>query len=272
MNLVINIGGTKTKLAVSPDGTTLSKVVTLDTEDDFDEGLKKISDAVKNLIGRDKISNVCGGIAGVMDTGKTKLLNSPNLQKWERKLLKKKLETMFEAKVYLQNDVALEGLGEATNGAGRRKQTIAYMAIGTGIGGVKIHDGKICPTASGFEPGFQIIDYDGEFGYFEEFAGGKALERVFGDKPEKINDQEMWEKETRILSIGIHNAMVFWSPEIVILGGGVMQSIDIRKLTEYITEEMKIFPKVPEVVRSELGEKSGLYGALAYLSQQNPGF
>jgi predicted NBD/HSP70 family sugar kinase len=168
--------------------------------------------------------------------------------------------------------VALEGLGEATLGAGRRKQTIVYIAVGTGIGGVKIHDGIICPTAHGFEPGFQIINYDGHMGYFEEFAGGLAMEKIFGSKPEDLKSENTWEKETRILSIGIHNAIVFWSPEIVILGGGVMQAVNLAKLSGYIAEEMKIFPKLPEIVRSELGEKSGLYGALVYLKQQRTGY
>jgi predicted NBD/HSP70 family sugar kinase len=272
MNLIFNIGGTKIKLAVSPDGSTVPNVITMDTPDNPEAGFELIKSEVNKITGRDKISAVCGGIAGVWDPQKTKLLRSPNLKGWEKKPLKKKLEEIFDAKVYLQNDVALEGLGEATSGAGRRKQTVAYMAIGTGIGGVKIHEGKICPTAMGFEPGFQIIDYNGKIGYFEEFAGGPAMEKVFGAKPEEIINEEAWEKETRILSIGIHNAIVFWSPEIVILGGSVMQSVDLTKLTDYIAKEMKIFPKLPEIVRSELSEKSGLVGALAYLKQQSPSY
>jgi glucokinase len=272
MNLVFNIGGSKIKLAISPDGSTLSEVAIIDTPADVDRGLEVISGAVKKKIGRDKISAICGGIAGVFDPLKKTLIRSPNLKLWEKIPLKKKLEAMFDAKVYLQNDVTLEGLGEAINGAGRRKQTVVYMAVGTGIGGVKIHEGKVCPTAMGFEPGFQIINYDSQTGYFEEFAGGKAMEKVYGCKPEDIKDKGAWENETRILSIGIHNAIVFWSPEIVILGGGVMESVDLSQLTEYIEEEMKIFPKLPEIVRGELGEKAGLYGALEYLKQQNSGY
>jgi len=272
MILIFNIGGTKIKLAVSPDGNTVPEMITLDTPPDAETGLEAIAAATKKITGRDRISAVCGGIAGVWDQGKTKIMNSPNLKKWEKKPLKKRLEEMFEAKTYLQNDVALEGLGEATYGAGRRKETVAYMAVGTGIGGVKIHDGKICPTAFGFEPGFQIINYDGRAGYLEEFAGGPAMEKVFGAKPEDLKNEADWEKETRILAIGIHNAIVFWSPEIMILGGGIMQSINLAKLTGYITEELKIFPTGPLIVRSELGEKSGLYGALAYLKQQSPGY
>ena len=157
MNLIFNIGGTKIKLAVSPDGSTIPEVITLETPENAEEGLTVISEAVSKLTGRDRVSAVCGGIAGVWDSSKTKLIRSPNLKGWEKIPLKKKLEEIFGAKTYLHNDVALEGLGEATYGAGRRKLTVVYMAIGTGIGGVKIHEGKICPTAAGFEPGFQII-------------------------------------------------------------------------------------------------------------------
>ena len=62
---------------------------------------------------------------------------------------------------YLANDSDLDGLGEATVGAGKGFNIVAYITVSTGIGGVRIVGGKIDVSTYGFEPGHQIIDADG---------------------------------------------------------------------------------------------------------------
>jgi glucokinase len=272
MNILFDIGATRSRVAISPDGSSLSDMLTIPTAAVYEKGVKDLGKIISKLAKKDKINNVCGGVAGVLDENKSQLLRSPNLAGWEKQPLKKSLAEITGAKVYLNNDAALEGLGEATMGAGRRKQIVAFLTVGTGIGGVKVEDGRICPNLWGYEPGHQIIDVNGKVGYWEEFAGGPAMEKVYGKKPEEIKDEAVWDQETRLLAIGIHNLILFWSPEILILGGGILKSIDLEKLKSYVREEMTMFPKIPEMVRSELGEKSGFYGAMAYLKAQNPGF
>jgi glucokinase len=272
MKVVFDIGGTKTRVAVSPDGVSLGDVLTFPTDQDFEKAMENINITIRKLAGKNKISVAGGGIAGVLDEGKTKLVRSPNLSNWEGNPLKKSLQEITQASVYINNDVAMGGLGEATMGAGRRSQIVAYLAVGTGIGGVKVADGKICPNAWGFEPGHQIIDVNGKVGYWEDFAGGSAMEKIFGKKPEEISDETIWDQETRLLAIGVHNVILLWSPEILIMGGGVMKKINISKLAEYVAFEMEMFPKLPEIIPGQLGEKSGLYGALEYLKSQNPGY
>jgi glucokinase len=272
MKVVFDIGGTTIRSGLSPDGVSLSECLTIPTDQNFETAMGNFEKIIKKLTGKNKISMVGGGIAGVLDKSKSGLLRSPNLPKWEGKPLKKSLQEITRASVFINNDVAMGGLGEATVGAGRRNQIVAYLSVGTGIGGVKVVDGKICPNVWGFEPGHQIIDVNGKVGYWEEFAGGKALEKIFGKKPEDISDTVIWDQETRLLAVGIHNVILLWSPEILILGGGIMNKINIRKLADYVALEMEMFPKLPEIVSGQLGEKSGLYGALAYLKDQNPGY
>ncbi len=272
MKVVFDIGGTKTRVAISPDGVSLGESLTIPTDQNYEVAMRNIEKIIKKLTGKNKISLAGGGIAGVLDKSKSGLLRSPNLSNWEGKPLIKNLQEITGASVYINNDVAMGGLGEATMGAGRRSQIVAYLSVGTGIGGVKVVDGKICPNVWGFEPGHQIIDVNGKVGYWEEFAGGKAMEKIFGKKPEDITDTAVWDQETRLLAVGIHNVILLWSPEILILGGGVMKKINIRKLSEYVALEMEMFPKLPEIVPGQLEEKSGLYGALAYLKNQNPGY
>lgn len=265
IRIIFNTGGTKTKLAVSRDGQVVGEPIVFDTNQDFDLWLEDMSRNIASLRDNNQIATIGGGIAGVWDERKTKLLRSPNLTEWENRPIKKRMEEIFEVPVFLHNDVALEGLGEAIIGAGRRKRIVAFVAVGTGIGGVKIEDGKICPNVFGFEPGHQIIENDGEFGYLESFAGGAGMKRAFGKAPEDISDEEVWEAETRILAIGLHNIILLWSPEMLILSGGVMKSVKLPKLIKMIEEQMQMFPKLPQIVPGELTEKAGLYGALEYL-------
>ena len=265
ISLIFNTGGSKTKLAISTDGSALAKTVIYETNQDFDLWLIEFERRAKEMCGDNQIGVICGGIAGSWDEKKTRLLRSPNLREWENRPIKKKIEENFGVPVYLENDVALEGMGEAKSGAGRRYQICVFTAIGSGIGGVKIENGKICPNAFGYEPGHQILDVDGEVTYWEEFAGGVAMTRTYGQKPENLKDPEIWEREVRLLATGLNNVIVMWSPEILILGGGVMKSVDINLLTDLIKQQMQIFPKIPKIVLGELGEKAGLYGALAYL-------
>jgi len=150
-------------------------------------------------------------------------------------------------------------------GAGRRKRIVGYLTIGTGIGGVKIEDGKICSRIYGFEPGHQIIDVNEEVGYLDDFASGSAMRKIYGKPPEEIDDMDIWEKETQMIAVAIHNAVCFWSPEIVIMGGSLMQKIKMSNLRQIIGQQMKRLPKLPEIVQVELKEKAGLYGALAAL-------
>lgn len=268
MQIVFNTGGTNTRVAVSTDGKSLSEVKTMETNEDPQLWIEDMVKAGAELTHGKKPTSVCGGIAGVWDENKNKLLRSPNLTSFERVPLKKKLTEAFGVEVALDNDVVMEGLGEATMGAGRRKQIVAHMTIGTGIGGVKIENGKVAMNAWGFEPGHQILEEEGgEVGYLESFASGAAMERIYGKKPDEIDDPEIWDHETRLIAIGINNLIVFWSPEIVILGGGLMNKIKLEDVKRHLAAQLKIFPKYADIQLSQLGEKSGLYGALVYTNK-----
>jgi glucokinase len=265
MNLVFNCGGTNTRMGISADGEAIDKYSSFSTQPSFDDQLVKLKEESQKLLVGKKLDKVAGGVAGVWQKDKAKLFTSPNLPDWENVPIRKKLEELFGVRVNLANDAEMEGLGEATMGAGRRKRIMAYLTIGTGIGGVKIEDGKICPRVFGFEPGHQIIDVCGEVGYLEDFAGGAAMKKIYGQPPAKINDVEAWEKETQLIAVGIHNAILFWSPEIVVLGGGLMQKMKLADLKAKLAEQLKMLPKLPEMALAELKEKAGLYGALSTL-------
>lgn len=272
MYLLFDIGGTHTRLSVSRDGKKLENITIFDTPPSFEEGIKRIGQKVSLLSKGKRIKAVAGGIAGPLNNDKSKLVNGSHLQDWIQKPLKDELQKRLGAAVYLENDAALVGLGEAVYGAGKGVGIVIYITISTGVGGARIVDRKIDRNSYGFEPGHQIIEINGPLcpacgvpGHLESYVSGTALKNKYGKNPEDITDKKVWDEVACYLAFGIHNSILHWSPEIVVLGGGVMKSISLEKVTADLAHILTIFRKVPIVKRAELGDIGGLYGALSII-------
>lgn len=272
MYLVFDIGGTKMRLATSIDGQTLASSKTVPTPKDFNEGIKTFKQTADELSAGQKIEAVAGGVTGALDKDKSTQLTSPHVGGWVGKPLKAELEKLCSCPVYLENDANLATLGEASFGAGVDHKIVAYLTISTGVGGGRVVDKKIDSNALGFEPGHQIIVPDGNpcncggKGHLESYISGSALERIYGQKGEKITDPKIWNQVARYLAIGLNNTIVHWSPDIVILGGSVSKSIPLDQVRSYLKEILTIFPNPPEITPAKLGDTAGLNGALYLLT------
>ncbi|KKQ51315.1 MAG: hypothetical protein UT19_C0004G0082 [Candidatus Woesebacteria bacterium GW2011_GWB1_39_10b] len=270
MYLLFDIGGTKMRMAVSFDGQNMQEVKVVATPRKFEDVLKVIESyiGIADSTRSDKL--VCCGLPGTLDKEKSMLISAPNLEEWKMKPIKKALSDMIRAPIYLENDAGLAGLGEALKGAGRGFSIVAFITIGTGVGGVRIVDGRIDRSTFGFEPGHQIIDLEEER-YFklESFVSGTSIKLKFGQDAERIKDENVWKKIEKLIAVGLNNTILHWSPEVVILGGGIMkiENISIEAIKQNLKEILKVFPTHPEIKRGELLEIAGLAGALNYLKQ-----
>ena len=268
MYIGFDIGGTNTRIATSKDGKTLSKPAIYPTPQDFDTGIQKFIETVKNLSGNEPITAIAGGVPGPMDPEKTMLLKAPNLKGWNNKPLKALLEKELQTQVFLENDTAMWGIGEATRGAGQGFDIMAYVTVSTGVGGTRIVHEKIDASAQGFEPGHQIIDPTGPEcgcggnGHLEAFISGTALQKKYGKAPKEIEDAQVWDETAKYLAIGLLNTAVFWSPHCIILGGSIMKDIDLNLVQSYMQEYNHILPTLPVLKKSTLGDEGGLIGAI----------
>lgn len=260
------------RLAVSRDGKNIEEPKILKTPKDFDEGMALFKKTVLNLSSGEKIKVSAGGIAGPLDGNKERLINSPNLPDWINKPLKEAIEKITSAPAYIENDAAVVGLGEAIVGAGGDYAIVVYITVSTGVGGARIVDGKIDRSAMGFEPGHQILEINGLLcptcgipGHLEAYVSGTAISKKYGKKPQNITDDKVWDEVAYYLAFGIHNSLLHWSPDVVILGGSMMKHISLQKITENLHKILTIFPKAPLVKRAELNDKGGLYGALSMI-------
>lgn len=215
-------------------------------------------------VSKENITKSVIAIAGEIDRESKTLMFSPNLPGWVGKPIYHDFSSAVgSANLVLGNDAAAEALGESVFGVGKPYTIVAYLSLGTGVGGAKVVGKKIDAHAVGFEPGHQTINFDDTPpGTFESYASAKGFERQFGMKPETCQNQDVWSSYGKLLAVGITNAIFFWSPEAVVLGGSIAQSADkfVSPLIDEVKKRMAGFTRIPDIKRGTLGEEAGLYG------------
>jgi predicted NBD/HSP70 family sugar kinase len=261
MYILLDIGGTKTRIAGSVDLNTFSEPLILDTPQGYDEAIARIGEAA---------SQVSGGIAlrGAV-AGYTR--NWHKLPQWKGRDLAKDLQDALHTPVYIENDTALVGLGEAVYGAGKGAPLCVYYTVSTGVNGVRIVEGKIDTARVGFEVGGQYLGTGETLNTLEELVSGGAVHNRYAMHPRDLGkDNPLWEELARTLAIGIHNSILHWSPDRVVIGGSMMNDIGIPvpRVAEHVKTLMHKHPTVPEIVHSSLGDIGGLWGGMALLKQR----
>ncbi|MEK7638834.1 MAG: ROK family protein [Patescibacteria group bacterium] len=275
--VLFDIGGTKTRVAVSTDFEAIGEHTSFKTPPKFEDGIKAIADAIVNL-SDEKPKAMAGGIRGLINEHKTGIQNDSVLKKWAGKSVVDELKAYFDVPIFLENDTAMAGVGEATFGAGKGLEIIAYHTVSTGVGGVKVENGEIDHASLGFEPGHQILDIDrtvlGEevSPTLENLVSGTAVENRFGVKPYEIPQSDvLWEELAEYLAQGLRNTILYWSPDAIVLGGSMIigdPRIEIDAIRKYTVAALEGFVPAPLITTAKLGDEAGLYGALAILKKR----
>lgn len=265
--LVFDIGGTKTRFAVVREGK-LGRVVTFPTPKNWRDVEPTFRREATRLLAGRKVMMAIGGVPGTLDPRKEILIRASNLRGWDKTPISKTLKRVFSvARIRIENDANLAGLGEAVYGAGKGNQIVAYLGIGTGVGGTRIVNGRLDEAASGFRPGHQIIDRSskarcgcGQRGDLESLISGSGLARQFHQPAEKL-PTKIFSQAALLLGTGLNNISVLWTPNVIVLGGSVMLRLwPFRRL---ISKGLAHRSYPPKLLQAKLGDLSGLYGALA---------
>lgn len=277
--VLFDIGGTNIRVTVSDDLKSFEKPIKFKTPQVFSEGVDKILEAVHTLTnGNGGVRAMAGGVRGILSEDKSMIAQDDVLNKWVEKPLVETLEKKLKTKVYLENDAAVVGLGEANFGAGVGADIMVYHTISTGVGGAKIENGLVDSYSVGFEPGRQILDIDRTIlgddilPTLENLVSGSAVEARTGQKPYEIPQSDtIWDQLAYYLAHGLRNTVLYWSPDVIVLGGSMIvgdpriRLDDIRRHTQEVLGEDIPCPLIKD---AELNDDGGLYGAMVMLSNE----
>ena len=173
-------------------------------------------------------------------------------------------------RLVLETDVGAAALGEQLQRGGRG--TLAYVTVGTGIGGGLAIDGRVHHGQLHPEMGHLRVQHDGSYAgvcathgdCWEGLASGTALAARTGMQAEKLPDGDpAWATEAELLAQGLLAITAVAMPDTIVLGGGVMQHAGLREaVAQRLAELNDGFALLPKVVAPVLGEDSALSGAL----------
>lgn len=259
MKILLDIGGTKMRVGVEKD-QKIEVIVRMFTPKDRHTGEQVIAQSIWSCAGTGEIDYIVAGVASMVEEGV--LISAPNLRDWEGWNLQKFLADEFNTKVLVENDASLAGLGEAVYGAGASFGRVFYAGLGTGLGGALIVDGEIARNKENFCIGDVVIKEAGGR-ILRELVSGSAIYGASKDMY-KIIDRQKFTALAPILAIGLQHVIEKFKPEVLVLGGSLLNDENGFRLQEIKSELVKINKNnLPEIKMSILGDDNGLWGALA---------
>lgn len=264
MFILFDVGGTNTRVAFSKNRQNFSGPLIEKTIHHPSRGPLGLISLIEKVTQGRTIHGIAGGIAGTLNHEKNKLVHAPHLETWEHYSLGGTLSNHFGCPVYLENDTALVGLGEANYGAGTEEHEImTYITISTGVGGVRIVNRNIDQSAFGFEPGHHIVDWQNK-NTLEMLVSGSANAERYQTSIIDI-PKNAWQELAKQLAIGVYNSNLFWSAGTIVLGGSMITkkiSIDVELVIAEFKKLPQVFTQEPIIKQATLGDFGGLYGGL----------
>jgi glucokinase len=301
----VDIGGTKIAVgAIDGDGKVLAREESATSaQDGFDAAMGRISSMLRSVSSRAgaQLHGIGIGCTGPVDPYSGQIGTVDFLPGWQGCNPVQTLAARFQLSVVMENDADAAVLGESRWGAGRTAHALIYVTIGTGIGGGIVLNGSLYRGAKGTHPeiGHHVIDpagalcFCGARGCWEVLARGPAMEeRVRSAAPPEYPHRDTLTakdicflarrgdpvaldeiaRESRYLGVGVANLVTLFAPDLIVLGGGVMNGADLflPTIRQYVRESCKLIePHSVQVVTSSLGVDAALIGAAAVWHQRN---
>ncbi len=183
--------------------------------------------------------------------------------------------------VGFDTDVNGSVLGEVTFGQAKGKNCVIYVTIGTGVGAGVYIEGRLLHGMLHPEAGHVLIQkrsddpYGGKCPYhkncLEGLAAGPAIEARWGQKAVDLKDrEEVWDLEAWYIAQALSGYILTLSPQMIILGGGVMHQEQLfPKIRTYVKEMLNGYIKTSQmdhmesyIVPASLKDDQGIMGAL----------
>jgi len=197
-----------------------------------------------------------------------------------------RLRERFCLPVGVENDGNVTALAEWRVGAGRGTTDLVALALGTGVGGGIVSDGRLFRGWA--EVGHIVVEADGPpcqgnchgRGHLEAVASGEAAERAAhalwggdGDARRLVSEAEAGHERARAaveqighyVGIAIGSLVNIFAPELVVVGGGFgVAAWGLIREPAYAAARRESVRPADETIRivpAALGDDAGLVGA-----------
>lgn len=252
--------------------------------------------------GNPALAGIGFGSTGPLDRKRGIIQNPYTLPGWVHVPITPPLEAHFGVPAVLENDADVAALGEYWLGAGQGVERLLAVTVGTGIGTAFIFQGQIYRGVNGEHPegGHMLVDpagppcYCGLSGCWESLAAGPAIARraqaaarehpasqlaelsrahagelqahqlVQAVKQGDPIAQQVMSAVARDFALGLANLLIAFLPDVIVLGGGVMQSLDLfQPAIEAVLQAISVMTPAGQVriLPARLGNQAGIYGA-----------
>lgn len=266
MYMGIDIGGTKTLLAVFDEAGQLGQTVKFPTADNYQQFLEELKVQSGSLDAKEFTAGATG-VAGRIDRTNGVIIKCGNLS-WENEPIQKDLESIFGCPFVIENDAKAGGLAEAVLVSDEFKNVL-FVTIGTGIGLAYIANGKIDLDIIDSGGRGMMIEYEGKVQAWEDFASGTAIVKRYGKRAADITDQATWQEVVHAFSLGILDLLGVVQPDAIIIGGGVGSHFD--RFGDLLKAELKQYEndllKIPPLLPAQNPEQAVIYGCYELIKQ-----
>ena len=304
----VDLGGTTIKFAILTENGEIQQKWSLRTNI-LDDGSHIVPDIINSInhhldlykMSRDQFIGIGMGTPGTIDREKGTVIGAYNLNWKTTQNVKEEIEQGTGMQFALDNDANVAALGERWKGAGENAANVAFITLGTGVGGGLIADGNLLHgLGAAGEVGHINVQPDGYLctcgnkgcletyasatgvvrvarDMAEEFAGDSELKRAL-DNGEEISSKMVFDlaKQDDILAkrvvdrvcyyLGLASANIssILHPEYVVIGGGVSAAGDF--LLDQVEAYFKqfAFPTIRNTTKlklAQLGNSAGVIGA-----------
>lgn len=259
MYAAVDIGGTKTLIAVFNKAGTVVEQVKFPTPPHYEDFKRDLALHVDKLTTKNFAAGAIG-IRGNVDRENGLALQDDVLA-WRNAPVRADCQQVFGCKFALENDSKLAGLSEAMHVKETYRKAL-YVTISTGIGSAFVVDGKLDPDTQDSEIGKSVYEHEGQIRQLEDFASGSAIVKRYGKRASDLDDPEAWQAISHNLAIGLLNATMAFTPEVIIIGGGV--GSHFAKFEKPLLEAMQSMKPdeitLPAVIQARYPEEAVIYG------------
>lgn len=241
-----------------------------------------IVDIAANLAGRAEAIGI--GVPGIVDPATGVARYSANIG-WRDVPLARLLTERTGLPAVLGHDVRNGALAEARVGAGRGAASVYFLAIGTGIAGGQVTDGRVDDGATGQsgEIGHLVVRHRGPRcncggrGCLEAIASASRIAAGYRRRARKRGSAadvarlvaagdpiatEVWDRALTALADALTALIVLTDPGRIVIGGGLsLAGATLIDPLAALLPDRLTFRDPPPIVAAGLGDQAGMIGA-----------